>query len=189
VSDTAGNPRVLRTKTTELEALGDDRYRLRARLTDVSSGGNHGAGTDAGVIHDFVLNGELAGPDLVVTALDVRADDHPYAACPDVLPLCQELIGSSLASGWRRTVLDQLSGTRGCTHVTTLLLGLGEVRTQAFFLRMNAEVPYTEDTRTDGSWTASGLRIAPSLAGACHALRRSGAVIAAGSQPPAAAQD
>jgi hypothetical protein len=56
------------------------------------------------------------------------------AGCPAIVPRCQELTGRSLVSGWRRTVLETLGGTAGCTHVTTLLLGLAEARTSAFFL-------------------------------------------------------
>jgi hypothetical protein len=74
-------------------------------------------------------------------------------------------------------VLETLGGTAGCTHVTTLLLGLAEVRTSAFFLRMNDRVPYSPETRADGRWTAAGLELAPSIVGACHALERSGPVV------------
>ena len=172
-------PRVTRTKTTELESRDDEKYRLTARLTDVSSDGEHGSGARAAVIHDFLLEAEVEGPDLVLTALEVHALSHPYAVCPAVLPACQALVGTSLASGWRRSVLGLLGAGAGCTHVTTLLLGLGEVRTQAFFLRMNAEVPYTAETRDDGSWTAAGLRLAPSIVGACHALGDQGPTVAA----------
>jgi Protein of unknown function (DUF2889) len=129
------------------------------------------------VIHDYLVQGALRGPDLVITELDVRAQTHPYRQCPAIAPSCQALVGKSLAGGWRRAVLDTLGATAGCTHVTTLLLGLAEARTMAFFLRMNAAEAYSADTRADGRWTATGLDLAPSIVDACHVLTSSGSVI------------
>lgn len=173
----SGVPRVVRTKTTELAMTGENRFHLIARLTDMSYDCAYGSPADQGVIHDFTVEGDLEGEDLVVTDLHVGALAHPYRGCPAIVPRCQELTGRSLVSGWRRTVLETLGGTAGCTHVTTLLLGLAEVRTSAFFLRMNGRVPYSPETRADGRWTAAGLELAPSIVGACHALERSGPVV------------
>jgi len=174
---------VTRSKTIELSRTGPDHYRLLGRLTDISFHGHYGSNPGVGetpyggVIHDFVVDGELQGSDLIVTNLDVRAETHPYRQCPAILPSCQTLVGKSLAGGWRRTVLETLGATAGCTHVTTLLLGLAEARTMAFFLRMNAAQAYTEQTRADGRWTAAGLDLAPSIVDACHVLSSSGTVI------------
>jgi Protein of unknown function (DUF2889) len=44
--------------------------------------------------------------------------------------------------GWRRAVLDLSGGTRGCTHVNTLLVGLAEMQAMVVFLEMNERAPY-----------------------------------------------
>jgi hypothetical protein len=175
---TPPRPRVVRTKTTELSVTGDTSFHLIARLTDMSYGGVYATAAGSSPIHDFTIEGDLEGDDLVITALEAGAVTHPYQGCPTVVPRCQELVGRSLVSGWRRIVLDMLGGTAGCTHVTTLLLGLSEVRTMAFFLRMNERLPYSPQTREDGRWTAAGLELAPSIVGACHVLTRSGPTVA-----------
>lgn len=162
-----------RTKTMDVVPLPGDRYQFTARLTDVGSGGDFG-GAESVTVHDFAVAGQVEGPQLTLVTLSVEANTHPYAACPFVIPAANDLIGHRLMSGWRRSVLDQLGGTRGCTHVNTLLLGLSEMTTMVFFLRMNAEVPYTPTTRTDGRWMAEGLVVAPSLTNACHGLREDG---------------
>ena len=156
---------------------GTESYHLGGRLTDVSFHGDHGPGATQGVIHDFVVDCELSGTDLVITSLDVRAETHPYARCPTILPTCQELVGHSLASGWRRTVIAALGSTAGCTHVSTLLLGLAEARVMSFFLRVNEQVAYTPETREDGRWTAVGLDLSPTIVGACHALSSTGQLV------------
>jgi hypothetical protein len=170
-------PSVRRTKTMELTPVGADSYRLISRLTDISCHTDLGSRPDDGVIHDFVIEAELAGPELVIATLNVRAETHPYAQCPAILPKCQALIGQSLSSGWRRLVLDTLGRTAGCTHVTTLLIGLAEAQTMAYFLQMNTAEAYTRETRADGRWTAVGLDLAPSIVGACHVLEAKGQVV------------
>jgi len=175
-----GHPSVTRSKTMELVLVGEDEYRFLGRLTDTSWHGDYGDGHDPAedaVIHDFTIEGAVQGSDLVITELRVRAGTHPYRQCPAIVPSCQALVDKSLAAGWRRTVLDALGATAGCTHVTTLLLGLAEARTMAFFLQMNAAEAYNEDTRADGRWTATGLDLAPSIVDACHVLVNSGPVI------------
>jgi hypothetical protein len=174
---------VTRSKTMELHSTGPEHYRLIGRLTDTSFNGDYGAPTGDGktpsdqVIHDFIVDGDLLGSDLVITRLNVRAQSHPYRQCPAIIPSCQDLVGKSLARGWRKTVLETLGGTAGCTHVTTLLIGLAEARTMAFFLQMNAKEAYSVQTRGDGRWTAVGLDIAPSIVNACHVLNSSGPVV------------
>ena len=184
-SPQADSPRVTRTKTVDVISLGDGEYRLEARLTDLSGGGDYGPAAgragdvpDSSVIHDIALTGRVRGPGLEVVELDVQAFTVPYATCPFVLPLVKQLIGQELMSGWRRAVLDLSGGTRGCTHVNTLLLGLTEMQTMVFFLKMNERVAYDAETRASGEWIAAGLDVAPQLADVCYSLRRDGSVLA-----------
>jgi Protein of unknown function (DUF2889) len=181
----ADGPRVTRTKTVDVIPLGDSEYRLEARLTDLSRGGDYGpaAGSagdmpDSHVIHDIALTARVRGPGLEVVELDVQALTVPYATCPLVLPLVKHLIGRQLGSGWRRAVVELSGGTRGCTHVNTLLLGLSEMQTMVFFIKMNERAAYAAETRASGEWIAAGLDVAPQLADVCYSLRRDGPVLA-----------
>jgi Protein of unknown function (DUF2889) len=180
-----GGRRFTRTKTVEVVPLGGGEYRMEARLTDLSRGGNYGpAQTDGGgappskVIHDVALTGRVRGPGLEITELDVQTLTVPYASCPFVLPALQQLIGKELMHGWRRAVLDLSGGTLGCTHVNTLLLGLTEMQTMVIFLKMNERLAYTAENRASGDWMAAGLPVVPELADACYSLRRGGPVLA-----------
>jgi Protein of unknown function (DUF2889) len=168
---------VTRAKTMEVTPVGEDRYRFTARLTDSSENGNYPGG--AATIHDFGLEGEAEGPDLTLVSLDVHAYAHPYADCPFVIPATQRLIGQPLLSGWRRAVIAQGAGPAGCTHVNTLLIGLGELSTMVYFVKINASVPYARETLTDGRWTQGALDVSPGLAGVCHGLRADGRAVTA----------
>jgi hypothetical protein len=170
-------PTVTRAKTMQVMPAGADRYRFTARLTDSAENGNYPGG--AVTIHDFGLEGEAAGPDLTLVSLDVHAYSHPYADCPFVIPATKRLVGQPLMSGWRKAVIGQGGGTAGCTHVNTLLMGLAELSTMVYFLKINPSVPYARETLTDGSWTEAALQVSPGLAGVCHGLRPEGRALTA----------
>jgi hypothetical protein len=185
-ADENPGPRATRTKTVQVTPLGGGEYRLEARLTDLSEGGNYGPapadGSDAPtsrVIHDIAITARVGGPGLQIAELDVRPLATPYSTCPFVVPALQQLIGRELLHGWRRAVLDLSGGTRGCTHVNTLLIGLGEMQAMVVFLEMNERAPYAPQLRDSGEWMAAGLQVAPRLADACYSLRRGGPVLAA----------
>ncbi len=175
--DSSTSRSVTRSKTMEVRPSGADRYRFIAQLQDSASGGSFDG--DTVTIHDFGLTGEVEGPEFTLVALDVQAYTHPYADCPFVLPATRQLIGAPLMSGWRQAVLRQGAGAGGCTHVNTLLLGLGELATMIFFLKINSEVPYGRPSLTDGRWTNGALRVSPRLAGICHGLREGGTALEA----------
>jgi hypothetical protein len=188
-------PSVTRTKTVEVTPLGGGAYRLEARLTDLSRGGNYGPAPADGseaptsrVIHDIAITARVHGPGLEIAELDVRPLTIPYATCPFVVPALQGLIGKELMHGWRRAVLDLSGGTRGCTHVNTLLLGLTEMQAMVVFLEMNERAPFAPESQASGEWMSAGLQVAPRLADACYSLRQGGPVLAAagaGEQAPA----
>ncbi len=83
---TGEDPRVTRTKTMDVIQLSGGRYRLEARLTDLSRGGSYGTGARdepvSTVIHDIALTAHVRGPGLEITDLDVQTLTVPYATCP-----------------------------------------------------------------------------------------------------------
>jgi len=172
-----------RDRSLQVKPLGEGRFAFSARLTDRSDGGDHEPPTPSAVIHDFTASGEVEGPHLLLTRLTVEAVTHPYPQCPFILGVCDELVGSSLRSGWRRAVLDRLRGPAGCTHVVSLLLSLTELTTLTFFLQINQSMAYGERQRSDGSWTAASLDAVPSLPGACHVLSPDGLLAGVARRP------
>ena len=183
--------RITRTKTVDLIPLGGGEYRLEGRLTDLSRGGNCGSaeeGADgaprSSVVHDITVTVLVRGPGLEVVDLDVQAPTVPYPSCPFVVPVLKQLIGRQLTSGWRRAVLDLSGGTRGCTHVNTLLISLAEMQAMVIFLRMNERVEHSAESRANGQWISAGFDIAPQLADACYSLRRDGPVFSAADTQP-----
>ena len=62
----------------------------------------------------------------------------PYAVCPKANEVFPELVGITIAPGWRRRVNKAIGGRSGCTHITELL---GPVATTAY------QTLYGHDTR------------------------------------------
>jgi hypothetical protein len=175
--------RMERRRMLEVTPEDDGTFSFRATLTDESFGGTYGSGAESFVVHDFLVIGRVTR-ELDVVELSAEAPVHPYALCPRALAACESLVGRSLQSGWRRAVLDVGGGTAGCTHLTSLLLGLTELTTLSFFLQINEHVPYAETERSTGAWMAVGLGLAPQLGDACHVLTRDGEVLTAARSLP-----
>jgi hypothetical protein len=167
-----------RTKTLQVTPLPDGDFAFSTTLVDESFGGTYEeSGRDSTVVHQFTIEGRITGADLRLDSLEVRADEHPFAQCPLVFSATGQLVGESLLSGWRRNVLDRFGRAAGCTHVTTLLLGLSEVTTLIYFQRMNRLAPYGPGTRGSGAWIAGSLDQGATLSGACHVLTVDGEVL------------
>jgi len=167
-----------RTKTLRVTPLDTGGIAFEAELRDESAGGHYESPqASSALVHHFVIEGAAAGEDLRIQSIQVRAEQHPFPQCPFVLLDVQDLVGASLLSGWRRTILDRFRGTAGCTHVTTLLLGLSEVTTLVYFQQMNELATYGPKARASGEWLASGLSLGQRFDDACHVLAAGGPVL------------
>ncbi len=167
-----------RTKTLRVTPLDTGGIAFEAELRDESAGGHYESPqASSALVHHFVIEGAAAGEDLRIESIQVRAEQHPFPQCPFVLSDVQDLVGASLLSDWRPTVLGRFRSTAGCTHVTTMLLGLSEVTTLVYFQQMNQLAPYGPKARASGEWIASGLTLGQRFGSACHVLAADGPVL------------
>jgi hypothetical protein len=113
----------------------DGLWDIEARLVDVKD-------------HDYLLASGLRPRGEPVHDLRVRvtidrefnivdacaaSDAVPYAGgCDTIAPSYRRLIGLNLARGFRRTVGEMFADTRGCSHLTELLLSLPTAAIQTF---------------------------------------------------------
>ena len=103
--------RIVDTKTYEVE----EPYRGRRKA------GMH--------VHDMQLRLTL-DRDMVVRDIEVTTNHGPYDVCPTVAPNYKALIGAKVGGGWRRAVTEAVGRTKGCTHVTELLMPAATVAFQ-----------------------------------------------------------
>jgi DUF2889 family protein len=80
-------------------------------------------------VHDMELRMTL-DPDMIVREIEVTTNDAPYEACPSVAAAYKALIGAKVGAGWRRAVAEAVGRTKGCTHLTELLMPAATVAFQ-----------------------------------------------------------
>ena len=88
-------------------------------------------------VHHMTLRITLT-KERVITSAEAITIVGPYAVCPKANEIFPELVGITIAPGWRRQVNKAIGGRSGCTHITELL---GPVATTAY------QTLYGHDTR------------------------------------------
>jgi DUF2889 family protein len=162
-----------RRVTCEGYARDDGLWDIEARIVDTKTYAVEepfrGARAPGMPVHDMQLRLTL-DRDMVVRDIEVTTNDAPYDACPTVAPGYQALVGAQVGAGWRRAVAEAVGRTKGCTHITELLLPAATVAFQ-----------------TMGSWPKADDAASPAVSGhpgkkpyfvdGCKAWASDGAVV------------
>lgn len=67
---------------------------------------------------------------MTVREIAVTTNHAPYDVCPGVSPGYQALVGAKIGGGWRKAVTEAVGRTKGCTHITELLMPMATVAFQ-----------------------------------------------------------
>jgi len=97
--------------------------------------------------------------DLKVHEAEAATDAGPFTICGDITPSFKLLEGLTIGRGWRKTVLERLGRTKGCTHLTDMLTG------QMAVVAFQTVTPAREKR---GAASSNGDK--PGLLDSCHAL-------------------
>ena len=138
----------------------------------------------------------LAGELIHHFSLSVVIDDHyqirdvaaktlaaPWPVCTGIAADYRKLIGLRIGPGFNRAVRELLGGTLGCTHLTDLLVQVGNTYMQASYPdRLARQKLHSADPR---QWPDTRTL---AFVDGCHAWRKDGAVLA-GEYPELAGGD
>ena len=125
----------LHTRTISCEGYerDDGLYDIEARIVDTKTyaveepfRGHRAAGAP---VHDMQLRLTL-DRSMTVRAIEVTTNHAPYDVCPSVAPGYQGLVGAKVGGGWRKAVTEAVGRTKGCTHITELLMPAATVAFQ-----------------------------------------------------------
>ncbi len=94
--------------------------------TDEPYRGHRAAGMH---VHDMQVRLTLDRT-MTVRAIVVSTNHAPYDVCTSVAPGYQALVGAKVGGGWRKAVTEAVGRTKGCTHVTELLMPMATVAFQ-----------------------------------------------------------
>ncbi len=132
----------------------DGLYDIEARIVDTKTyaveepyRGQREPGTH---VHDMQVRLTL-DRGMVVRDIEVATNEAPYPPCRTVAPGYRRLVGAKVGAGWRRAVAEAVGGTKGCTHVTELLMPAATVAFQ-----------------TIGSWPKAGQVATEAHPGRAH---------------------
>jgi hypothetical protein len=165
----------LHTRSIQCEGYerDDGLYDIEARIVDQKTydveepyRGHRPAGAH---VHDMQVRLTLDSS-MTVKEVAVSTNHSPYDICPEVAASYQGLVGAKIGAGWRKAVAEAVGRTKGCTHITELLM---PVATVAF--------------QTMGSWPKGG-KVAteaqpdqstkkPYFIDGCHAWASDGPVV------------
>lgn len=159
--------RHLHTRTIQCQGYEreDGLYDIEAQIVDQKTydveepyRGHRPAGAH---VHDMQLRLTL-DREMIVKDIEVTTNAAPYDICPDVAPGYKGLIGAKVGAGWRKAITEAVGRTKGCTHITELLLPAATVAFQ-----------------TMGNWKSTPQNEAkkPHFIDGCHAWASEGPVV------------
>ncbi len=166
---------ITRSKNLALGTVDDERFAFESTLEDVSM-----AATPDGereVIHRILIRGTVHAKSFELGDVEAEFQVKPYDMCAFTTQLVPRLSGLRLGGGYRRAVIDLMGGTRGCSHFLSLALELSQLHTLVTYKKMRRIAP--ELSLADPRWIQAGLRVEPSLEGACFTLATDSPVVRA----------
>ncbi len=125
----------LHTRTIKCEGYerDDGLYDVEAQIIDEKTypvdepyRGHRPAGAH---VHDMRVRLTL-DVSMTVRDIEVTTNHAPYEACPGVAPAYKALVGAKVGGGWRKAVTEAVGRTKGCTHITELLMPAATVAFQ-----------------------------------------------------------
>lgn len=85
------------------------------------------------LVHHMVIQLKVKGPGMVIEQAEATMPHHPREECPEVLPWIRNLEGLGIAPGYSMKVKRAIGGTKGCAHLTSLVIAMGESAVQGYW--------------------------------------------------------
>ena len=85
------------------------------------------------LLHHMVIQLKVKGPQMVIEEAVAKMPDHPRKECPEMLPWIRKLEGLEIAPGYSVKVKKAIGGAKGCAHLTSLVIAMGESAVQGYW--------------------------------------------------------
>ena len=120
--------------------LGDHTILVEGSLTDRRYGtGRSEIADESDLVHHMVIQLKVRGPRMVIEQAEANMPHHPRKECPEVLPWIRNLEGLRIAPGYSMRVKKVIGGTKGCAHLTSLVIAMGESAVQGYWAAYGTE--------------------------------------------------
>ena len=91
------------------------------------------------LVHHMVIRLKVKGPRMVIVEAEAAMPHHPREECPEVLPSIRNLEGLEVAPGYTMKVKRAIGGVKGCAHLTSLVIAMGESAVQGYWAAYESE--------------------------------------------------
>ena len=85
------------------------------------------------LVHHMVVRLTVKGPGMVIERAEAEMPHHPREECPEVLPRIRDLEGLEIATGYSMKVKKAIGRVKGCAHLTSLVIAMGESAVQGYW--------------------------------------------------------
>ncbi len=85
------------------------------------------------LVHHMVIRLKVKGPEMLIEEAEATMPYHPREECPEVLPWFRNLEGLGITSGFSMKVKRAIGGIKGCAHLTSLVIAMGESAVQGYW--------------------------------------------------------
>jgi hypothetical protein len=114
--------------------LGRHSILVEGRLVDHRYlSGQTGTSEESQLLHDMVIQLKVKGPRMVIEEAVAKMTRHPRKECPEMLPGILNLEGLEIAPGYSAKVKKAIGGAKGCAHLTSLVIAMGESAVQGYW--------------------------------------------------------
>ena len=97
------------------------------------------ASEEAKLVHHMVIRLKVKGPGMLIEQAEAAMPHHPREECPEVLPWIRNLEGLGIAPGFTMKVKRVIGGVKGCAHLTSLVIAMGESAVQGYWAAYGGE--------------------------------------------------
>jgi hypothetical protein len=81
-------------------------------------------------VHHMIIRLLIDLPALTITDIEVEMAAYPHDECPEAIKRFDQIKGMTIAPGFSSMVRKKIGGTKGCAHMTTLMLAMGPAAMQ-----------------------------------------------------------
>ncbi len=118
--------------------LGDHTILVEGRLVDHRYPRQNEPSKEPELVHHMVIRLKVKGPAMSIEQAEAAMPHHPREECPEVLPWIRNLEGLKIAPGYTMKVKKVIGGTKGCAHLTCLVIAMGESAVQGYWAAYEA---------------------------------------------------
>ena len=133
--------RLVHTREISIQTsdLGDHSILVEGRLLDHRYRPERERAEAPDLVHHMVIRLKVKGPGMLIEQAEATMPHHPREECPEVLPMIRSLEGLEIAPGYSMKVKRAIGGVKGCAHLTSLVIAMGESAVQGYWAAYEAE--------------------------------------------------